>query len=96
MPARRQSRFSSGRHPAAVEWLVQNGVRFDEDTDGALALGLEGGHTARRIVHAGGSQTGRALTDRLARMAAADPRIEVQEGASALALWSDGSGASAW
>ena len=65
-------------------------MRFDEDTDGALALGLEGGHTARRIVHAGGSQTGRELTDRLARMAAADPRIEVQEGASALALWSDG------
>ena len=53
--------------PSAVEWLVQKGVRFDEDTDGALALGLEGGHTARRIVHAGGSQTGRALTDRLAR-----------------------------
>ena len=65
-------------------------MRFDEDTDGGLALGLEGGHTARRIVHAGGSETGRALTDRLAQMAAADPRIEVQEGASALALWSDG------
>ncbi|MDQ2676030.1 MAG: FAD-dependent oxidoreductase, partial [Actinomycetota bacterium] len=76
--------------PAAIEWLVRSGVRFDEDTDGALALGLEGGHTARRIVHAGGSQTGRALTDRLARMAAAHPRIEVQEGASAQALWSDG------
>jgi L-aspartate oxidase len=76
--------------PGAVEWLVRNGVRFDEDTDGALALGLEGGHTARRIVHAGGSQTGRALTDRLAQMAAADPAIEVQEGTSALALWSDG------
>ncbi len=52
--------------PASVQWLVQNGVRFDEDTEGGLALGLEGGHTARRIVHAGGSQTGRALTDRLA------------------------------
>ena len=76
--------------PSAVEWLVQHGVRFDEDTDGALALGLEGGHTARRIVHAGGSQTGRALTDRLAQMTAAHERIEVQEGASALALWSDG------
>jgi L-aspartate oxidase len=75
--------------PAAVEWLVRNGVRFDEDTDGALALGLEGGHTARRIVHAGGSQTGRALTDRLAQMTAADPRIDVLEGTSALALWGD-------
>jgi len=77
--------------PSAVEWLVQNGMRFDEDTEGALALGLEGGHTARRIVHAGGSQTGRALTDRLAAMVAADKRIEVQEGTSAVALWGDGS-----
>ncbi len=77
--------------PSAVEWLVRNGMRFDEDTDGALALGLEGGHTARRIVHAGGSQTGRALTDRLAAMVAADDRIEVQEGSSAVALWADGS-----
>jgi len=77
--------------PASVRWLVRNGVRFDEDTEGGLALGLEGGHTARRIVHAGGSQTGRALTDRLAAMVAADEGIEVLEGTSAHALWSDGS-----
>ncbi|MEJ7875241.1 MAG: FAD-dependent oxidoreductase [Solirubrobacterales bacterium] len=77
--------------PAAVEWLVQNGVRFDEDTEGALALGLEGGHTARRIVHAGGSQTGRALTDRLAALVAANDGIEVLEGTSAQAIWADGS-----
>lgn len=76
--------------PAAVEWLVRNGVRFDEDTEGALSLGLEGGHTARRIVHAGGSQTGRALTDRLAQMTAGNPMIDVRESASAVALWSDG------
>ena len=76
--------------PAAIEWLVQNGVRFDEDTDGALALGLEGGHTARRIVHAGGSQTGQALTDRLSAMAAAHPGIEVLEGTSAQAIWAAG------
>lgn len=75
--------------PTAVEWLVQNGMRFDEDTEGALALGLEGGHSVRRIVHAGGSQTGKALTDRLGAMVAADERIEVQEGTSAVALWGD-------
>jgi L-aspartate oxidase len=77
--------------PAAVDWLRAHGVRFD--TGGAgddLALGLEGGHTARRIVHAGGSETGRALTDRLAALVADEPRIEVREGTSALALWSDG------
>lgn len=76
--------------PAAVEWLQRAGVRFDTDTAGDLALGLEGGHTARRIVHAGGSATGKALTDRLARLVARDGRIAVREETSALALWSDG------
>ncbi len=33
------------------------GVSFDADRFGRLALGLEGGHSVRRIVHAGGSAT---------------------------------------
>jgi L-aspartate oxidase len=76
--------------PAAVEGLMRRGVRFDLREDGELALGLEGGHSARRIVHAGGAETGRALTSRLATLVADDERIAVLEGASALALWSDG------
>ncbi len=76
--------------PAAVEQLMSRGVNFDKDPDGGLALGLEGGHSARRIVHAGGSETGRAITSRLAELVADDERIEVLEGVSAVALWSDG------
>ena len=76
--------------PAAVEALMRRGVSFDLQPDGELALGLEGGHSARRIVHAGGAETGRALTSRLAQLVAANDRIEVLEGASAVALWSDG------
>ncbi len=76
--------------PAAVEQLRERGVRFDTDPDGRLTLGLEGGHSARRIVHAGGSETGRAITGRLAELVAAEPAVEVLEGASAVALWSDG------
>ena len=76
--------------PAAVEALMSRGVDFDLGSDGGLALGLEGGHSARRIVHAGGAETGRALTSRLATLAAADPGIDVLEGASVTALWSDG------
>jgi L-aspartate oxidase len=76
--------------PAAVRELLDRGVRFDRDRGGELALGLEGGHTRRRIVHAGGSETGREITGRLARMVAAEARIEVREETSALALWSDG------
>jgi L-aspartate oxidase len=76
--------------PAAVRELRDRGVRFDLTPDGELALGLEGGHTRRRIVHAGGSQTGRELTGKLAAMVDDEPRIEVRERTSATALWSDG------
>ncbi len=76
--------------PAAVETLQRRGVRFDADAAGELELGLEGGHSARRIVHAGGAQTGKAITSRLAALVSADPRIKVLEGASASALNSDG------
>ncbi|HEX6204428.1 MAG TPA: FAD-dependent oxidoreductase [Solirubrobacterales bacterium] len=76
--------------PAMVRDLVSRGVVFDVDHEGRLALGLEGGHAHRRIVHAGGSQTGYELTSKLATMVAAQERIEVMERTSALALWSDG------
>jgi L-aspartate oxidase len=76
--------------PRAVRELIERGVVFDLDVDGDLALGLEGGHTRRRIVHAGGSQTGHEITSKLAAMVAAEPRIAVRERTSALALWSDG------
>jgi len=75
---------------AAVRELRERGVAFDLDPDGELALGLEGGHTRRRIVHAHGSQTGYEITSKLAGMVAAEPRIDVCEGTSALTLWSDG------
>jgi L-aspartate oxidase len=77
--------------PDAVESLMRRGVAFDLQPNGTLSLGLEGGHSARRIVHAGGAETGRALTSRLAQLVGEHDLIEVLEGASALALWSDGS-----
>jgi L-aspartate oxidase len=76
--------------PGAVRELRERGVVFDLDAGGGLALGLEGGHAHRRIVHAGGSQTGHEITGKLAAMVAAEPRIAVREKTSAVALWSDG------
>jgi L-aspartate oxidase len=76
--------------PDAVRELRSRGVVFDLDADGEVALGLEGGHTHRRIVHSGGSQTGHEITSKLAAMVAAEPRIEVREKTSAVALWADG------
>lgn len=76
--------------PAAVHELRSRGVAFDLESDGELSLGLEGGHTRRRIVHSGGSATGHEITSKLATMVAAERRIEVRERASMTALWSDG------
>lgn len=56
--------------PARIYDLIRLGVQFDTD-GGALALGLEAAHQARRILHAGGDATGRyielALCDVLAQ-----------------------------
>lgn len=51
----------------AVADLVADGARFDETAPGHWSLTREGGHTRRRIIHAGGDATGaevqRALND---------------------------------
>ena len=76
--------------PARVRELIDLGVRFDADRTGALALGLEGGHSRRRVAHAGGAATGRRITRQLSALAAAHPLITVLEGASADGLWMAG------
>jgi L-aspartate oxidase len=73
--------------PARVHDLQQLGVRFDADRSGALALGLEGGHSRRRVAHAGGAATGRRITRDLSALAARHPRIDVLELTTASSLW---------
>ena len=66
--------------PAAVADLAALGVSFDADRQGRLSLGLEGGHSVRRIVHAGGAATGRRIIRQLSAVAAEQERIDVLEG----------------
>jgi L-aspartate oxidase len=73
--------------PAAVRDLQALGVHFDADQAGELELGLEGGHSARRVVHAGGSATGRRITRDLSALVATHERIEVLERSTASSLW---------
>lgn len=75
--------------PAIVDDLIRRGMSFDREADGSLSLALEGGHSHRRIIHAGGSQTGREITGALARMVASSELIDVLEETSAMALVSD-------
>jgi L-aspartate oxidase len=76
--------------PGVVWELQRRGIHFDLLPDESLSLALEGGHSRRRVVHAGGAATGRRITERLAELAAQDERIDVIEKTSAVALWSDG------
>jgi L-aspartate oxidase len=76
--------------PAAVEDLLKLGMAFDTDADGRLALGLEGGHRSRRVVHAGGAATGQRLISHLSTVAAADPGVEVLEGRRVVSLLAAG------
>ncbi len=45
-----------------VKDLIAMGMPFDRGKDGEILLGLEGGHSRRRILHAGGDATGKELT----------------------------------
>ena len=72
--------------PDRVRDLERLGVSFDADRRGHLALGLEGGHSRRRIVHAGGAATGRRITRELSARAALHDRIEVLEPVAASSL----------
>nr|BAH90588.1 L-aspartate oxidase [uncultured bacterium] len=52
--------------PEAIDQLITLGAEFDRDGSGAYDLHLEGGHHARRILHAGGDATGREVQRTLA------------------------------
>ena len=73
--------------PCRVADLERLGVRFDGDRRGVLALGLEGGHSRRRVVHAGGSATGRRIVRQLSALAVDREQITVIEGARAVSAW---------
>jgi L-aspartate oxidase len=70
--------------PARIADLVDLGVEFDDD------LGREGGHSRRRVVHAGGAETGKAIARTLAERARAHPRIAIAEGEAVVSLRRDG------
>jgi L-aspartate oxidase len=78
--------------PAAMEWLQKIGMEFDRNPDGKLSLGQEGGHRVARILHAGGTATGRELQRALTQHARRHPQIDIYEHAFAVDLLLDAEG----
>ncbi|RZS34867.1 L-aspartate oxidase [Herbihabitans rhizosphaerae] len=64
--------------PAAITALRGLGARFDAAEDGRLARTREGGHTAFRVIHAGGDATG-AEVERALLASARDGAIPMLE-----------------
>ncbi len=72
--------------PDHVRELIAWGMRFDHDDAGGEAAGLEGGHSAARIYHAGGDATGAELLRTLTNKASASTRIRLFESCFAIDL----------
>ncbi len=72
---------------AAVAELVADGARFDEAGPGHWSLTREGGHTRRRIIHAGGDATG-AEVQRALNLAAR--HLDIRRNHVALQICHDG------
>ncbi len=49
----------------AVKYLVELGVRFDQDEHGKYLFTKEGGHSTKRIIHSGGDATGNNVIEDL-------------------------------
>jgi L-aspartate oxidase len=70
------------RGPAAVRWLIDQGVAFSREPSegglGAYHLTREGGHSHRRVIHAADA-TGRAVETTLEARVRAHPNIRLYE-----------------
>ncbi|THV30246.1 L-aspartate oxidase [Glycomyces paridis] len=78
--------------PQRIADLIHLGTEFDRHPDGSLQLTREGGHRARRIVHAGGDATGAEIQRALHSAVLRDPWIRIIENAMVLDLLTDARG----
>ena len=69
-----------------VNELIGRGMEFDKDAEGRLKLGLEGGHSRRRILHADGDATGKMMTSFMLKQVLAKPGITTFEYCAALKI----------
>ena len=65
--------------------LIELGMEFDKK-DGNFVLGLEGGHSQRRILHAGGDATGKLLTSFKLQKIKERPSVKSFENVTAIKL----------
>lgn len=62
-----------------IEELIKMGVPFDVDATGKILLTKEGGHSSRRILHAGGDATGKNIMETLKMHILSRNNVEIIE-----------------
>lgn len=70
-----------------VKKMISMGVTFDRDDSGELILGLEGGHSHRRILHADGDATGKIMTGFMLKKILENPQIKAFEFTTAVKIF---------
>jgi L-aspartate oxidase len=75
--------------PACVQELVGWGAAFDRVGD-IINVGREGGHSAPRIIHARGDETGKEITSTLLARVAENESVDVREDTFAIDLLTAG------
>ena len=66
--------------------LIENGVKFDSESDGSLKFTLEAAHSVKRILHIGGDATGKGIVDALIKKIKETPNITIVEHSMAVEL----------
>ena len=78
-------RFFVENGPESIEHFQDLGCRFSENKEGKLDLGKEGGHTERRVVHAG-DMTGSEMIRTVKHAVLNHPEITILENHTAIDL----------
>ena len=68
--------------------LINQGMSFDRAESG-FDFGIEGGHSRRRILHALGNETGKAVVDFLSKEVQKNNKIKIYENSFVIDLFSD-------
>jgi len=84
--------FISKNSAEVIADLITYGVEFDKGSDNKIALTLEGAHSVRRILHAGGDATGRSIEIALSQHVENNPNIQIYQKTQAVDLLIDSKG----
>ncbi len=75
--------------PENIRTLQEYGVPFDLDANGRLAVGQEGAHSRKRIIHSHGDATGLHVTSRLVELVQARENIRIDNNFALVDLVTD-------